>query len=141
MNQTNKKIILILFLIVAYIAVNILNKQGEVASYDTNAQTQIAQQIDAQSVKDLQYRFKNDDTWESHFEKHGKEFGYSTKEEYLIGANCVIEDPNSLCKTEAEDGDFVYYLEANNEIVFVSKKGVIRTYFKPDRGITYYNSQ
>lgn len=122
MKDFNKKAILIAFLAVVYIAVNILNKQGL-------------------EVNDFQYRFKNEDTWESHFEKHGSEFGYATKEEYLAGANRVIEDPNSLCKTEAEDGDFVYYLEADNEIVFVSEKGIIRTYFRPDRGIAYYNSQ
>lgn len=145
MKDFNKKAILIAFLAVVYIAVNILNKQGGAQPTTTisDSQVSVLQQAEevALEVNDFQYRFKNEDTWESHFEKHGSEFGYATKEEYLAGANRVIEDPNSLCKTEAEDGDFVYYLESDNEIVFVSEKGIIRTYFRPDRGIAYYNSQ
>ena len=44
-------------------------------------------------------------------------------------------------KTEAEDGDDVYYIESTNEFVVVSADGYIRTYFKPDSGIRYYNRQ
>ena len=59
--------------------------------------------------------------------------------EYLRGANRVIKDQNALHKAEAEDGDDVYYLAAANEIVFVSTDGYIRTYFKPNDGIDYFN--
>ena len=44
-------------------------------------------------------------------------------------------------KKEAEDGDDIYYDTENNEIVFVSEDGYIRTYFKPTDGINYYNRQ
>ena len=44
-------------------------------------------------------------------------------------------------KLEAEDGDDVYYLEETNEFVIVSTDGYIRTYFKPSKGIDYYNRQ
>ena len=73
--------------------------------------------------------------------KHGNEFGYSTKEEYLKGANEVINSQYSLHKLEAEDNDEIYYDEDKNEIVFVSSDGYIRTYFKPSEGINYYNRQ
>lgn len=87
------------------------------------------------------YQFRNDKYLSQHFEKHGSEFGYDTKEEYLAGANRVISSKDSLHKTEAEDGDDVYYLEASNEFVIVSVDGYIRTYFKPSGGINYYNRQ
>lgn len=87
------------------------------------------------------YTFRKQSLFEQHFEKHGAEMGYSTKEEYLAGANRVINNPDSLHKTEAEDGDDIYYLESTNEIVFVSQDGYIRTYFSPSRGIDYYNKQ
>ena len=73
--------------------------------------------------------------------KHGGEFGYSTKEEYLKGANEVVASAFSKHKKEAEDGDDIYYDAENNEIVFVSEDGYIRTYFKPSDGINYYNRQ
>ena len=85
--------------------------------------------------------FRNETLWEDHFEKHGSEFGYKSKEEYLKGANEVINSSTSKHKTEAEDGDEIYYDEVKNEIVFVSTDGYIRTYFKPKDGINYYNRQ
>ena len=44
-------------------------------------------------------------------------------------------------KLEKEDGDDIYYLEETNEIVFVSKSGYIRSYFKPSKGKAYYDKQ
>ena len=85
--------------------------------------------------------FRNDNLWEEHFLKHGGEFGYTTKEDYLEGANEVVISASSKHKQEAEDGDDIYYDAENNEIVFVSKDGYIRTYFKPSDGIEYYNRQ
>ena len=85
--------------------------------------------------------FRNDNLWEEHFLKHGGEFGYTTKEDYLEGANEVVTSASFKHKQEAEDGDDIYYDAENNEIVFVSKDGYIRTYFKPSDGIEYYNRQ
>lgn len=87
------------------------------------------------------YKFRNDTYLTEHFEKHGREFGYTTKEDYLAGANNVISSSDVLHKTEAEDGDDIYYLEDTNEFVVVSTDGYIRTYFKPEDGLDYYNRQ
>lgn len=93
------------------------------------------------TVKEAAYTFRSDALLTEHFEKHGIAMGYTTKEAYVEGANRVIASPEALCKTEAEDGDLVYYLESTNEIVFLSLDGYIRTYFQPDSGIEYYNRQ
>lgn len=93
------------------------------------------------TVKKAAYTFRSDALLTEHFEKHGADMGYATKEAYAEGANRVIASPDALCKTEAEDGDFIYYLESTNEIVFLSLDGYIRTYFQPDSGIDYYNRQ
>ena len=53
----------------------------------------------------------------------------------------MIAASEVLHKIEAEDGDDVYYLESTNEFVIVSTDGYIRTYFKPEDGIEYYNRQ
>ncbi|MBQ6554231.1 MAG: hypothetical protein IJL89_03260 [Firmicutes bacterium] len=87
------------------------------------------------------YRFRNESLLAEHFEKHGEEFGYSSAAEYEAAAGKVINDPRALHKTEKEDGDDVYYIEETNEFVVVSKDGFIRTYFKPDSGIKYYEKQ
>ncbi len=87
------------------------------------------------------YTFRSEKYLTEHFEKHGSEFDYASKEEYEAGANRVIASEEALRKTEAEDGDYIYYLESSNEIVFLSTDGYIRTYFKPWDGIGYYERQ
>ena len=95
-----------------------------------------------QVVVDYQeYHFRNRDLLESHYEKHGKEMGFSSSKEYEMSASDVVYNPESLHKTEKEDGDDVYYKENTNEFVVVSTDGYIRTYFNPDSGKTYFDRQ
>lgn len=93
----------------------------------------------------VEYHFRNEKLLNQHFEKHGGEFsdyfGYETAQEYEKGASDVINNPDALYKTEAEDGDGVYYLENTNEFVILSTDGYIRTYFLPSGGIDYFNRQ
>ena len=88
-----------------------------------------------------QYRFRNKKLLSQHYEKHGIDMGFGSAEEYEAAASAVVCNPDSLHKTEKEDGDDVYYLTATNEFVVVSTDGYIRTYFKPDSGLRYYNKQ
>lgn len=88
-----------------------------------------------------QYYFRNDKLLNEHFQKHGIEMGFSTKEEYQAAASAVVNNENALHKYEKEDGDDVYYLEASNDFVIVSTDGYIRTYYKPNDGIEYFNRQ
>ena len=94
-----------------------------------------------QVVVDYQeYHFRNEDLLESHYEKHGKEMGFSSSKEYEMSASEVVNNPESLHKTEKEDGDDVYYIEETNEFVIVSTDGYIRTYFYPRDGIEYFDT-
>ena len=90
---------------------------------------------------EVEYSFKNATLLNDHYEKHGKEMGYTSAASYLEAANAVVNNPKSLHKIEAEDGDDVYYLESTNEFVIVSTDGFIRTYFYPEDGMEYYNRQ
>lgn len=79
-----------------------------------------------------EYHFRNEDLLESHYEKHGKEMGFSSSKEYEMSASDVVNNPESLHKTEKED---------TNEFVVVSTDGYIRTYFNPDSGKKYFDRQ
>ncbi len=87
------------------------------------------------------YSFRSEQLLEEHYQKHGVEMGFETKEDYVAAANVVIYSPDALHKLEAEDGDDVYYLEATNEFVIVSTDGYIRTYFYPSSGKDYFDRQ
>lgn len=88
-----------------------------------------------------QLKFRNKNLLNQHYEKHGKDMGFSSAEEYEKAAARVPYDPDVLHKIEKEDGDDVYYIERTNEFVIVSTDGYLRTYFNPDRGIDYFNRQ
>ncbi|MGN0144230.1 MAG: hypothetical protein ACI398_04555, partial [Clostridium sp.] len=115
--------------------------QGENKSNSNNSSEQ--ESIDSGKGKEttVSYKFKSSKDLKDHFKKHGGEFGYENKEQYLEGANKVINSPDALHKKEKEDNDDVYYIESSNEFVIVSTYGYIRTYFKPTDGIEYYNRQ
>lgn len=87
------------------------------------------------------HSFRNDKLLEEHFDKHGKEMGFSDAEQYEEAADMVIHNPDALHKLEQEDGDDVYYVESTNEFVIVSPDGYIRTYFYPNSGKKYYDRQ
>ena len=76
-----------------------------------------------------------------HYKKHKADTRTSSTEEYLYRANYVINNDDSLHKTEKEDGDDIYYLVSTNELVIVSTDGYIRTYFCPENGKKYFDKQ
>lgn len=85
-------------------------------------------------------QFRNDDLLVQHYEKHGQEMGYSSPLQYLEGACEVVNNPYSLHKKE-KDNDDLYYLEKTNEFVVVSYDGYIRTFYKPNNGLEYFNGK
>ena len=93
----------------------------------------------------VEYHFRSKKLLNEHFEKHGSEFkddfDYKSAADYEKGASDVINNSEALHKTEAEDGDGVYYIEDTNEFVILSTDGYIRTYFRPNGGKSYYDRQ
>ena len=89
----------------------------------------------------INYKFRSKKLLDQHYEKHGIEMGFDSAEEYQEAASAVVNNPEALHKTEKEDGDYVFYLEATNEFVIVSTDGYLRTYFVPSGGKKYYDKQ
>lgn len=121
-------------------------KQSTVSSSPTSvssSQTSVQSSSPSESAPTVatEYKFRNKNLLEQHYEKHGRDMGFKSAEEYEKAASAVPNDPAALHKTEKEDGDDVYYIESTNEFVVVSTDGYIRTYFNPDRGIDYFNKQ
>ena len=124
--------------------------QVEETKPEDDATTQTAGQTDAvqlqeavpqSTAKAASLRFRNKKLLDQHYNKHGIDMGFSSADEYEAAAAAVVTKPGVMHKTEAEDGDDVYYVPASNEFVVVSTDGYIRTYFLPDSGIKYYNKQ
>ena len=99
-----------------------------------------ASHVSAASQNSATYTFRTSRQLNEHFDKHGREMGFTDAKSYEAAASAVVTNPNSLHKLEKEDNDDVYYLEATDEFVIVSPDGYIRTYFNPG-GIDYFNRQ
>ena len=128
----------------------IVDEDGQDADSEDASESDADEQsaeTDAQDADDdgnadyVDYYFRSSKLLNSHYEKHGIEMGFASAREYEKAASDVVNNPAALHKTEAEDGDDVYYVEETNEFVVVSTDGYIRTYFNPGGGIDYYNRQ
>ena len=108
---------------------------------DTRADAATGTDSETQMVTVVTYVFRNSRLLNDHYEKHGIEMGFASAAEYEAAASAVITNPAALFKTEKEDGDYIYYLEATNEFVVLSTDGYIRTYFNPSSGKAYFDRQ
>ena len=151
-NQNNAKagrkglIVLILIILAVLILVFGCNRgeePQEQAAETTTQTTEATVQTEETTTQAAQvtYTFRYNDRLQDHYKKHGRDMGFASPEEYLAAANAVIANPDALTKTEKEDGDTVYYVEATNEFVVRSTDGYIRTYFCPDGGKKYFDRQ
>ena len=94
-------------------------------------------QVSAAEKGELEFR--NANKLSQHFEKHGEEVGASSEDTYVAAANAVVANGDALHKEESEDGDDVYFLQSTGELVVVSQKGYLRTYFITD--LDYFERQ
>ena len=111
------------------------------STVSSNLGTQAANTSQSGTSTSSALRFRNVALLTEHYEKHGVDMGYANANEYQAAAAATAADPNALHKTEAEDGDDVYFLESTGNIVFVSTDGYIRTFFHPDSGKAYFDRQ
>ena len=86
--------------------------------------------------------FANDDRLQEHWQKHGKEWGNITRDEYLAKARAFFALPaEKLQSLKEKDGDTVYYRKETNEFGVLSDRKVIRTFFRPRDGQRYFERQ
>ncbi len=150
----------VLVIAVAIIFPNFTKKSGSAGTFETKGYTEAAAGGTVSSSENtadskeagstasgdkqnttVKVRFRNNKLLQQHYDKHGKGMGFASAVEYEKAAAAVVSNSKALHKKEAEDGDDIYYIKDTNEFVVVSKDGYIRTYFKPDDGINYYNRQ
>ena len=127
------------FVIIAFLLIT-FTRGGSGTDSPNNPVPQSTQQTAPSNVQ-AAVLFRSEELLNDHYEKHGKDMGYESAEEYLAGANAAINNTTALHKTEKEDGDDVYYVESTNDFVVVSTDGYIRTYFRPEDGRAYYERQ
>ncbi len=73
---------------------------------------------------------------EAHYLKHGYQFGEMTQEEYLQGAQELLDTSPSddVLERIRPNGDVEHFRVSTGEFAVMTKRGRIRTYFKTDMG-------
>jgi hypothetical protein len=79
----------------------------------------------------------------AHYEKHGREFGSITVEEYLSRAKALRDRPagGSVLETLRPDGVVTRFDRATGDFIAFNPDGVIRTFFRPSAGEAYFHRQ
>ncbi len=78
-----------------------------------------------------------------HYEKHGREFGAITMEEYLQQAQELRDRPagGPVLELARSDGVIVRFDRKSKAFIAFNPNGVIRTYFRPNDGEAYFKRQ
>lgn len=88
-------------------------------------------------------KYFNKNTLDTHFDKHGKSMGFSSKTEYeqhaIKFANTV--DKKNCVSFIDKNGSTYKYNKKTNELAIINKDGTVITYFKPKGGYDYYKQQ
>jgi hypothetical protein len=79
----------------------------------------------------------------AHYEKHGREFGSITVEEYLSRAKALRDRPagGSVLETVRPDGVITRFDRSSGDFIAFNPDGVIRTFFRPSAGEAYFLRQ
>lgn len=80
---------------------------------------------------------------EEHYEKHGREFGRISKQDYLRQAQLLrdAEVGGPVLQTVRADGVTTRFDRQTGAFIAFNQNGIIRTFFKPNDGERYYRRQ
>ncbi|HNQ02335.1 MAG TPA: hypothetical protein PKN59_08590 [Syntrophales bacterium] len=78
-----------------------------------------------------------------HYEKHGREFGPITLEQYLRKAQELRDRPagGPVLESLRPDGVTTRFDRASGDFIAFNRDGTIRTYFRPADGEAYFQRQ
>ena len=108
------------------------------------AKNTAAKNADGLPLSTSKVGFTSRRSWESHFEKHGHEFGSIDADEYLARAKALRDAPLSadiLEHRRAADGVYCRFHKKSGGFIAYHDDKTIRTYFRPNDGEAYYRRQ
>ncbi|MCX5835003.1 MAG: hypothetical protein NTV99_10940 [Deltaproteobacteria bacterium] len=87
--------------------------------------------------------FASRQKWIDHYQKHGREFGSISREQYLLKAQELRDRPagGNILEHVRRDGMITRFDRATGDFIAFNADGVIRTYFRPNDGEAYFRRQ
>lgn len=115
----------------------------ERAPRSTSSSTDVAAESPANPSVDTRVGFTSARSLDEHYEKHGREFGSITREQYLRLAQELRDAPvgGSVREAERSDGVITRFDARSGAFIAFHDDKTIRTYFKPNDGVRYFERQ
>ena len=87
--------------------------------------------------------FRSHERTVEHFRKHGREFGNIEIDEYVRRAQALRDAPvgRDVLEFQRPDGVTVRFERSSGAFIAFNANGVIRTFFKPNDGLRYFERQ
>jgi len=87
--------------------------------------------------------FRTKKQFDEHFAKHGAEFNGISKSEYLLLAQTLRDEPagGSVLELRRPDSTVSRYDRKSGAFIAFDANGMIRTFFKPNDGESYFRRQ
>jgi pyocin large subunit-like protein len=104
------------------------------------ANTSAAAVSAAAAIKSPNIGFASRQKWLDHFDKHGREFGNITAEEYLQQAQMLRDRAagGDVLESVRRDGVITRFDKQAGAFLAFNENLTIRTYFKPNDGANYF---
>ena len=85
----------------------------------------------------------NKSSIDKHFGEHGKEMGFQSKEEYVAHAISFANTIDRINNDSVIDGKGTTYKwsKKTNELVIITKDGIVVSYYKPNKRFHYTNKK
>jgi hypothetical protein len=95
------------------------------------------------SVAQSSIGFTTERHLDEHYEKHGREFGQVTRQEYLAMAQALRDDPagGPILEAVRKDGVTTRFDRTSGAFIAFNPDRTIRTFFKPNDGERYFRRQ
>lgn len=98
--------------------------------------------VDGKPIWAASRRYSAQESAEHAYARNGAAFGAHSLDDYVRQARAFVEHPPKGVETlTRQNGDTLYYDEANNIFAVADKDGSPRTMFKPDDGAAYWRQQ
>ena len=129
-------------LLVLLLAAGAVFSDLNAGEYTVKSKSNISQRVLEKTDKKVVFKWHRRNL-ERHFYKHRAEFPeYKNVKEYGDGAVKFFNKPPEGTKFKhRSNGDRLLYHEKNNFFGAATKDGIIKTFFRPNRGIRYWNRQ
>src|SRR5258706_11069464 len=98
---------------------------------------------DASAGVRTQIGFRSRERLVEHYRKHGREFGRISMDRYLRLAQELRDRPvgGMILEAVRADRSIVRYDKSSGAFIAFDPDGIIRTFFRPNRGDAYFRSQ